>query len=357
MKFQSFIVIILFIFILTSEEENYIIRLPNKEGLFKNIHTKKGPISYEFHIGSGEEFWASFPILEYTFEGIKENNNNISKTINMHYEYIEFDSKNNKICEMFYEYNYINKLIYAIGSEYKYFGGVPTDRILNFEKFTFNNKIENVTEIKIELNNGTMLIKNINYKYEISENEASLVSLPQEIFFLCYELFLKDYTKVEYIRSYMVSPDGNGTVVLDSYEIYKINNKQKKSFPNICLKIGNKTFLFNAYSAIKNDLLHITKSYNSFIFGRKFLERFDLREFDIMTGDINLYTNNIKPLIKINYEKNNSKEKKIKSQNLPFLANVIIIFMSISISISSVYFHRKYNKKIKIDYYNYYHNI
>ena len=355
MKFQLFLFFVLFNFIFSFDEGN-IIKLPNKKGEYKNIPTRKGYINYQFDISSGEEFMASFQYAEYIFKGIKINNN--SETIRLGYPYSETDSGNEKICRMFYEYNYIDNLIYAIDSKYKYFGGLPIHKDSSFEKFTFNNKIENVTEIKIELNNGTKFVKNIDYNFEITEEKIGLVYMPKEIFSFLYDLFLKDYKIEKHVRSYMYYPEDNEVKmdIIDSDNIFIVNNKQKKLFPNIWFKIGNKKFLFNAYSAIHEERLYIIKGYNSFVFGQDFLQIFDIREFNITSGEINLYTNNIKPHIKIVEEKNNLKKKNNKEQGLSFISYAIIIFISV-ITITTLYFHRKYNKKIKIDYYNYYYNV
>jgi len=355
MKLLLSILYLLFIFIFSLDEGN-IIKLPNKKGEYKKIPTKKGYINYSFSISSGEEFMVSFCYAEYIFEGIKEKNT--PKTIRMMHEYSETDSKNKDICKMFYKYNYIDNLIYAIDSEYKYFGGLPNYKDSNFEKFTFNNNKENITEINIELNNGTKIVKNINYNFEITEQKIGLVYLPEEIFSFFYEIFLKDYEKDKHIKSYMFYPEEDEVKmgIIDSDDIFKVNNKQKKLFPNIWFKIGNKKFLINGYNAIHGGRLYIIKGYSSFVFGQDFLEIFDIREFNITSGEINLYTNKVKPHIKIVEEKNNLKKKGISEQGLPFLSIVIIIFISI-ITITTLYFHRKYNKKIKIDYYNYYYNV
>ena len=76
--------------------------------------------------------------------------------------------------------------------------------------------------------------------------------------------------------------------IVDSDDIFKVNNKQKKLFPNIWFKIGNKKFLINGYNAIHEGRLFIIKGYSSFVFGQDFLEIFDIREFNITSGEINL---------------------------------------------------------------------
>jgi len=143
---------------------------------------------------------------------------------------------------MFYKYNYIDNLIYSIDSKYKYYGGLPNYKNSSFEKFTFNNIIENITEIKIELNNGTKFVKNINYKYEITEKSIGLVYLPREIYNFFYNIFLKDYKEKVYSESYIYDNYKSTTTYLNPTTIFKVNNTQKKLFPNIWFKIGNKNF-------------------------------------------------------------------------------------------------------------------
>ena len=65
---------------------------------------------------------------------------------------------------------------------------MPIYKDSSFEKFTFNNKMENVTEITFELNNGTKIIKNLNYNFEIRAFKG-LVYLPEEIFSILYDIF------------------------------------------------------------------------------------------------------------------------------------------------------------------------
>jgi len=353
MKAQLFIFYICLIFIFSFNEES-IIKIPNKIGKIENIPTRKGFINYEFHIFSGEEFMASVICVKYIIEGIIKEKEKEPETIEFTTQGSEIDSRNKDICQMFYEYDYIDNLIYSIDSKYKYFGGLPIYKDSSFEKFTFNSKIENVTEISLELNNGTKFVKNINYNFEITEQEIGLVYLPEEIFSFFYDIFLKDYEKDQY--GLVTMYDNSEEIILNADEIYKVNNEQKKLFPNIWFKIGNKKFLINGFNALNFQTLFIIKGYRSFTFGQEFLKIFDIREFNITSGEINLYVNKKKPCIKVIEEKNNLKKKGTKEQGLPFLSIVIIIFISI-ITITTLYFHRKYNKKINIDYYNYYYNV
>ena len=134
----------------------------------------------------------------------------------------------------------------------------------------------------------------------------------------------------------------------------KLIKLKKKQFPNIYFKIGNKKFLFNAFSAVHDNIFYLTNKDNMFYFGQEFLKLFDLREFNIESGDINLYLNKIKPLI---YMRNITKEKNNKKNlELSFISNNIILLISIII-LFTIYCLRKYNKNIKIEYYNYYYKI
>ena len=113
-----------------------------------------------------------------------EKNNNSLQIILEHDSPYKF---NNLITRLFYETNYINKMIYAIGYNNNYniedleiiekylsifYGGIPNYIIKNLIKYTFlpNDK---VYEIDISYNNGTK----VNIPTDPMKEENNLIEL------------------------------------------------------------------------------------------------------------------------------------------------------------------------------------
>ena len=363
-----FLIIVLLILLNCSFslEENSIIRIPNKEGNFKNISTKNGFINYLFYHRNSEDI-CNMIFITYVLGGIKNlnlfelpqktNNNefNIYGNNNDNLEIVfyneETDTHNPLLCQIFYKTKYIDKMIYSIGKNeyrepYKFFGGTPQNITKNLNKFTLNTK--EITEIKIEFANGTNYIIDEfdNKLVEFKEGESSMLCLPEDILIQFQKLFLNQFKECTYNFKLF---EGSG--------VYKLNEGQKKLFPNINFKIGNKILILNQENAfwpkyITEDIYLFINSRpcNNFVFGLKFLQLFDVSEFNLDSGEINLYLNKNKNYIVD--EKENYKNENLKS-------NIHIIFIIFSIFIFSITltYSKKYVKNKKIEYYNYYYEI
>ena len=321
MKINSILFSIIFILIKSKEgEDNSIIRIPNKNGSFPNIITKHGLIEYQFSNGNlvlrTENLYEDVtPYIFYKLIGIKNldlltlpKNTDLKKftknkdKLDILYEFQQRDRHNPFLCEIFYNTTYINKKIYSIGKDengdpFKFFGGTPKSVIKNLYKIPINNKTNQITEIKIEFNNETNYIINLaqNITLDIKEDFYSGICLPENILSEFKNLFLNQYKDFKYDYD-----------IFRTYYIYKLTEEQKNNFPNIKIKIGNKKFIFNKDNIINfldnnledNNYLFINKvSCDNFTFGSKFLELFEIAEFNLESGVKNLYLNKTSNLI------------------------------------------------------------
>ena len=323
MKINSILFSIIFVLIKSKkEEDNSIIRIPNKNGSFPNITTKHGVINYEFSHGyiilrTGNFYEDVTPYIFYKLIGMKNldlltlpKNNNLNRftkikdQLDILYEFQQKDRHNPFLCEIFYNATYIYKKVYSIGKDengnsYKFFGGTPKSIIKNLNKITFNNKTNKITEIKIEFKNKTNYIINLdkNLSIDIKEDFYSGICLPENILTEFKGLFLNQYNEYKYDYE-----------IFRSYYIYKLTEEQKNNFPNIRIKIGNKIFIFNKDNIINylgnnhedNNYLFINKiSCDNFTFGLKVLELFEVSEFNLESGIKNLYLNKSSNLVEI----------------------------------------------------------
>ena len=362
------IIIIIIIYIIKSHDENSIIRIPNKEGIFKNITTKNGFINYKFYCRNDDEI-CSMLYITYIIEGIKNINliklkdkPLISKfniqgknndTLQLIFFNEERDIYNPLFCEIFYKTKYINKMTYSIGKNednqpYKFFGGTPKNLIKNLNKFTFYTNSSKIINIKIEFNvknsNETKyIINNFDNDFvEFREDEYSLICLPENILYQFKNLFL--YNFEECIYNYKI---------FNSLGTYKIKRKDKNIFPNISFNIDSKIFNLNKENAFwynyEDESLYffINKSpCDNIVFGLKFLELFNFREFNLENGEINLY---------LDKKKNYMVEKgdrKIILNSCIFII-IILSFLLFSFTLTKG---KNYYKNKKLEYYNYYYD-
>ena len=367
MKIIFLMILYLLYFINCKEEKDPIIRIPNNQGIFNNITTKYGIITYEFHnsrfvLVTKNLYEDHTPYIIYKIQGMKnldllklpkttdlnrfiKKNNNLEFT----YEYQEKDRHNPFICEIFYKTKYINKMIYSLGKDengqiFKYFGGTPNKIAKNFEKFTFNNKTSQITEIKIYFNNNTNYIIDIYNKsqtYEIKEDFYSMICLPENMLLQFNELLFKDYKEYDYKYE-----------IFRSYHIYKVTEEQKNLFPTITFKIENKIITLNKDDFFNEDIndigegsfLFINKvPCSNVIFGEKLLKLFDIREFNLENGEVNLYLNKSSNLIQFSIIQNN-------------IEHIIILISIFVVSFITTLFktYDKIYKNRKMEYYNYY---
>ena len=365
-------IVLLFFLFFISKEEECIIRIPNKPGTFYNITTKYGYINYHFLnsklvLVTQKLFEDYTPYIFYKLENMKNlnllklpkntdlhrfviNNNNLE----LSFEYQERDRHNKFICEIFYKTRYINNMIYSIGKDennqkYKFFGGTPKNITNKLKKYTFINKKEKISEIQIEFKNQT----NFNFIIDLNKEDAllelkedfySMICLPEYILNKLKNLFLNEYRVYEYKYE-----------VFRSYYIYNLTQEQKNSFPTIKFKIGNRIFRLNkkngfnntAGDSVKGNYLFINKeSCKNFIFGLRFLELFDISEFNLDSDTINLYEGkNSNNFIEFGERENKNNYQVI-----------IILFYFLFISIIIILI-RIYHKNKNLEYYYLYYDL
>lgn len=357
----KYLLLSLYFLYVNSIIDKSIIKIPYIEGRFENISTKNGLINYENKYETVDISWR-YPLflLIYRLEGIK-NLNLINITEyksdcdvkiygknNDSIEFIYYWKNENKytndvICKLLYKTQYINKNIYAIGNLnnklYKFYGGLPEDIIKEkqLNKYSFN-KNDKVSEVIVGFSNGGNNIYKVNKLVEISTSEFLAVCIPNE------PSIFKDYEKIKYLD------------VIHASFIYKLSDKQQRDFANIFFKIGNKTINLDKDKLLFNTsdgyYLYINYNCQNFVFGKKFLNLIDFKEFDLETGELNLYVDKRKDIIKEDIE--NKKVLLNSGFNKIYL---IIIFFSFIIFLMSITVVKNYHKKKKIEYYNNYYNI
>lgn len=338
-----------------------ILYLPRKS---QNISTKHGPITFQIYYdfntycnidGIKDLNLFSFPNYNCTYKLYGENNNSLQIIL-------EHDSPyklNHLITRLFYETNYINKMIYAI--EYNpnnitglqkrkenlsiFYGGVPNHISKDLIKYTFlpNDK---VSEINILYNNGTK----INIPTDPVKEENNLIELGRSLEFICFPEYILDKIKNLLLKDYLTTEVDKGFTPK-----YLTNSEKFKNFPNISFNIRDKIITINKYNLSPNyghsfyfELLINYIPCDHFKFGYvPFMMNINVREFNLETNETNLFI-----------EKNNNiimaaKEMKINSGELICL---ILIFIFISL-INIFIFWRKKQRKKNIEEYNNYYEI
>jgi hypothetical protein len=182
-----------------------------------------------------------------------------------------FDNNMNKLnpllCDLFYQTNYINQKIYSVENDarnnpYKYFGGTPSELIENLNKFEFKNNeipifylLRGNGEEKEEL--YETIIFNPENQLEINEGfeKNCAKSILEEWGSLFWEL---DVIKYKF--------EDSDTVI--SFRNEKLNENSDGSFKDI----------FYDYPC------------DNLVLGSKFLNLINVREFNLETGDVTLFT-------------------------------------------------------------------
>ena len=167
------------------------------------------------------------------------------------------------------------------------------------------NKTNKIDQIKIEFNNENNYLINVNEEeslIEFDENYNYMICLPFNVFYIFENVIFKNYQ----IKMVML--------IFFKLNIYQLNDEQNNLFPNISFKIGNKILKITKdflYMTI-NKKYHLFNEYNcnNFIFGNEFFNLFDFKEFNLETGEINLYFDK-----NINLIINDYKENKISYNN------------------------------------------
>ena len=362
---------LLFLFIHCNYKDE-IIRIPKETQ--KDIPTKNGLINYYFFTRycKAIEFEGRTPCSTYKIENMKNLNLFVPENLNRNflteisgekndilslsfdsYAGKELDSENRIICELFYQTKYIDKKIFSISNNlenksYKYFGGTPQNLIENLNQFTFftNDSISEIELISNDKKNHKIKINStMNNKIEFNDDDY-MVCFSHDIFSELKNILFNHYRdtfffiyKTKYIQ----------------YQIFDLDEEQKKNFPEIKIKIGNKIISLNKNDLIREDNYIDLKGYDDLhnylfiksspcdnnIFGLKFLEKFEMREYNLETKEINLYLSKNKSLIK-NENSNslalNSYGINLTFISLYFLVIIFIIMLSIRNSHNNKYY-------------------
>jgi len=364
------IIFLLFLFILSYNEDE-ILRIPLIKHSEVCFRTKYSPIFYFINKYDFDNIGFYNPTyIDYKFENIKNLEllyQNLSKQIviepekeiaTITFEGIrERDFHNKNICELFYQTKYIDKKVFSLGKNlgnepYKYFGGTPKEIKEHTNKFSFDINNNSISEIKIifnDKNKDTMKINPIkNNKVEFID-DPYLICLTPEVLNEFKKLFLNQYEQYEYT-------DYDFEIKCRyRYKIYKLTPEQINSIPEIKFKIGNITISLNkedlVYEVINYEILKLLFIENTpcdnFVFGSKFLEKFQIREYDLETNEFNLYLDKNKSLLTIENETN----LKLNSYSYNSLTFVILLFMVLSTIF--IYF-INYPKFKNNEYLNYY---
>jgi hypothetical protein len=182
-----------------------------------------------------------------------------------------FDNNMNKLnpllCDLFYQTNYINKKIYSVENDArnnpsKYFGGTPTELVENLNKFKFkNNEIPIFYLLRDNGAEKEELYETIifNPQNELIYNEGFEKNCAKSIIEEWGSLFWEfDVIKYKFEES--------GTVI--TFRNEKLNENSGGSFKDI----------FYDYPC------------DNLVLGSKFLNLINVREFNLETGDVTLFT-------------------------------------------------------------------
>jgi len=360
-----------------------IIRIPLNNLTEQNIPTKYGIINYHYYISQEEGKILPYLINEYFIKNIKNLHLYNQKTT---YIYIlgknkdiaklsfdtdiagELDEQNIILCELFYQTKYIDKKILSIGKNeqeefFKFYGGTPLNLITNLNKYTFNINDNTISEVEFyfewkKRNNRYNIRFNSsnNSNKIIFKDDSHLICLSHEIFSEFQNLLFYKYIKCEYRYDY----DYN------KYQLFDLSDINTNFFPEIKFKIGNKTITFNKNNLIHQDRKTIVKGVNNIkekshnylfikntpcnknIFGLKFLEEFNMREYDIDKKELNLYLSKDKNLI---------REENDALLQLNSITNIFFIILLFLVLITIIMLNFNYSKNKHNIYFNNYIEI
>ena len=383
------LIFLLFLLIQCQDYEDNIIGIPlNKD--HEEIKTKNGTLEYHLSIREddaiGFNAYCGYYDIEYKIEKMKnlkmlsfglyrriyhhmgENKDKVVLTYSSDFVF-DLDEFNEDLCQLFYETKYIDKQIFSIGKNmknefFKYFGGTPKYLIENLNKFTFT-KNDTLTEIEIIFNEKNKyklnLNSSINHKIEFKD-DSHLICLSQDIFSEFKKLLLDQYkeTKYRYTEEteYQIIE-----IRIKPYELYDLTPEQKSLFPQIKFKIGNIIISLNKKDLIYEDstirirgetreenihnylFIKNTPCDNN-ILGLKVLEKFEVREHNLETNELNLYLEKNNNFI----VKDNMQKLDLNSYSYSFITFIILLFM-VFVTIIMLFVQHPKNKNIV--YFNY----
>ena len=350
--------LILFLFSL-SFEDNEIIRIPYGLKEFANIKTKYGPISSTItlmentptyndwrdispnticymlrNINNCQLFYSNY------FHNYQNVNNSISIKINENL--FEKHWKNNDIifnsfiCESLFRTEYIDNYIYSIGKnenneKYTFFGGTPDNLVNKLSNYTFGKSV-----LKNDMITFNVIVSNMNFEMADGNN----------LHLKLYEKRPSTFELSEHIDTMICISKGYYDDFYKEYENY-LKNNDFKGF-SLSFNIEDKIFKLSEMNGNPFNYISLCKE---FVLGKKFLELFDYREYNLETKKVNLYLDKNKKYI---LEKEDKKELIYSNCNIDII--LFIIFMSLTL----ITFAKSYAKNNSIEFYyhdKYYLNI
>ena len=271
MKFQFHLLLIIILIILTHCYNNKIISFPDNVNEYK-IKTKYGFIHLKMEQNSDHNLNSLYLIgvknlNKYTPPETKEISLFIYNDV---IKFTIFDNNMNKLnpvlCDLFYQTNYISQKIYSVENDarnnpYKYFGGTPSEVIENLNKFEF--KKNEIPILYLLRDNGA----------EKEENYETIIFNPQN------ELEFNEGFEKNCAKS-IIEEWGS---LFWNFDIIKYKFEES----NIVITFRNEKY--NLSDGSFNDIFYDYPCDN-LVLGSKFLSLINVREFNLETGDVTLFT-------------------------------------------------------------------
>jgi len=271
MKFQLHLLLIIILIILTHCYNNKIISFPDNVNEYK-IKTKYGFIHLKMEQNSDHNLNSLYLIgvknlNKYTPPETKEISLFIYNDV---IKFTIFDNNMNKLnpvlCDLFYQTNYISQKIYSVENDarnnpYKYFGGTPSEVIENLNKFEF--KKNEIPIFYLLRDNGA----------EKEENYETIIFNPQN------ELEFNEGFEKNCAKS-IIEEWGS---LFWAFDVIKYKFEES----NIVITFRNEKY--NLSDGSFNDIFYDYPCDN-LVLGSKFLSLINVREFNLETGDVTLFT-------------------------------------------------------------------
>jgi len=271
MKFQLHLLLIIILIILTHCYNNKIISFPDNVNEYK-IKTKYGFIHLKMEQNSDHNLNSLYLIgvknlNKYTPPETKEISLFIYNDV---IKFTIFDNNMNKLnpvlCDLFYQTNYISQKIYSVENDarnnpYKYFGGTPFEVIENLNKFEF--KKNEIPIFYLLRDNGA----------EKEENYETIIFNPQN------ELEFNEGFEKNCAKS-IIEEWGS---LFWAFDVIKYKFEES----NIVITFRNEKY--NLSDGSFNDIFYDYPCDN-LVLGSKFLSLINVREFNLETGDVTLFT-------------------------------------------------------------------
>ena len=271
MKFQLHLLLIIILIILTHCYNNKIISFPDNVNEYK-IKTKYGFIHLKMEQNSDHNLNSLYLIgvknlNKYTPPETKEISLFIYNDV---IKFTIFDNNMNKLnpvlCDLFYQTNYISQKIYSVENDarnnpYKYFGGTPFEVIENLNKFEF--KKNEIPILYLLRDNGA----------EKEENYETIIFNPQN------ELEFNEGFEKNCAKS-IIEEWGS---LFWAFDVIKYKFEES----NIVITFRNEKY--NLSDGSFNDIFYDYPCDN-LVLGSKFLSLINVREFNLETGDVTLFT-------------------------------------------------------------------